>query len=281
MIRTFKRTIPPFMSFGYHTLEEFDHATTMAGGLVRRKGCAIGGAIYEDLVYNTIKSSALPLVELLPKGNASDNTSVDLPLRYIGQSLPVETKKKGAQMGGTSAYYSRDTSSFTGLAKNVDDADLILLAARAKIPALNAYIDAARELEPTSTITGMPITLDKSTYVELGQRKLQAQAAAEVVYPISFLRDFYNQKGIYYIQIEDSGFFSLGGNPFNFPIPELEANFKLEFRIGPAGGGGRARRSAGYRIQGRLHNLNKSPYSLDNAENCSHLFSREWTTTPI
>ena len=252
----------------------------MAGGLVRRKGCSIGGAIYENHVYDTIKDSAasLSLVELLPKGNASDNTSVDLPLRYSGQFLPVEIKKKGAQMGGTSAYYNRDTSSFTGLAKNIDDADLILAAAMAKIPALNAYIDAARELEPGADIPGMPITLNKSTYIELGKRKLQAQAAADVVHPISFLRDFYNQKGIYYIQIEDSGFFSLGGNPFNFPIPELEATFNLEFRIGPAGGGGRARRSAGYRIQGRLRGLNKSPYSLDNAENCIHLFGRDWTT---
>ena len=35
MISTHKRITPPFMSLGYHTLEEFDHATTMAGGQIK------------------------------------------------------------------------------------------------------------------------------------------------------------------------------------------------------------------------------------------------------
>ena len=237
-----------------------------------------GGELYEERVYETVSSSASSLLVMLPKSNVNANTGVDLPLRFCDKSLPIEIKKSGAQMSGTSAYYDRASSSFTGLAKNLEDADLVLAAAKVKIPALNAYIDAAKDLEPTSAIVGMPINIKKSTRTALGRsgRKLQQAAASDFIHPISFLRDFHNKKGIYYIQIEGAGFFSLGGNPLNFPIPELEGNFKLEIRIGFAGSGGKDKVSAGYRIQGRLRTLNKSPFSLDNPEHCKHLFSRNW-----
>ena len=242
--------------------------------VIKQKG---GGELYEDRVYDIVKSF-LPssLLVVLPKGKTSDNNSIDLPLQFCGEPLPIELKMKGAQMGGSSAHYDRATSTFTKLAKDLPDADLILSAAAVKIPALNAYIDAAKELEPTSEITGMPITLNKSTYTALGRRGLQADAASEVEHPISFLSNFYNKKGIYYIQIEEHGFFSLGSNPFNFPIPELKGTFNLEFRIGPAGSGGSSRRSAGYRIQGRLKGLNYSPISLDDVDVCKVLFEKDW-----
>jgi len=241
---------------------------------VKQKG---GGELYEDRVYNIVKSlHPSPFLVVLPKGKTSDNNSVDLPLQFCGMPLPIELKMKGAQMGGSSAHYDRATSTFTKLVKDLPDAELILSAAAVKIPALNAYIDAAKELEPSSEITGMPITLNKSTYTALGRRGLQAEAASEIEHPISFLSNFYNKKRIYYIQIEEHGFFSLGGNPFNFPIPELKGTFNLEFRIGPAGSGASSRRSAGYRIQGRLKGLNYSPFSLDDEDVCQALFDKDW-----
>lgn len=240
-----------------------------------------GGALYEDAVAATIAATIAattnPHLSVLPRSDTSSSRGIDLPLLFYGAPLSVELKKKGAQMSGTSAYYDRATSTFTGLAKHMSDADLIVAAAQAKSAALDAYLDAALALEPTSTtLRGVPFTLLKTTRTALKARGLQAATASEFVHPISFLREFHNKKGVYYIQIEDVGFFWLGQNPFQFPIPELEGSFKLECRIGFAGSAGRDSVTAGYRIQGRLHTSNTSPWSLDKSEHCAHLFGRDW-----
>lgn len=241
-----------------------------------------GGALYEDEVAATVATIATiatinPHLSVLPRSDTSSSRGIDLPLLFYGAPLSVELKKKGAQMSGTSAYYDRATSTFTGLAKDMSDADLIVAAAQAKAAALDAYLDAALTLEPTSTtLRGVPFTILKTTRTALKARGLQAATAKEFVHPISFLREFHNKKGVYYIQIEDVGFFWLGQNPFQFPIPELEGSFKLECRIGFAGSAGRDSVTAGYRIQGRLHASNTSPWSLDKSEHCAYLFGRDW-----
>jgi len=245
-----------------------------------------GGALYEEEVSTTVSTVAAttatinPHLSVLPRSDTSNSRGIDLPLLFYGAPLSVELKKKGAQMSGTSVYYDRTTSTFTGLAKHMSDADLIVAAAQVKAAALDAYLDAALILEPTSTtLRGAPFTLLKTTRTALKARGLQAAAASEFVHPISFLREFHNKKGIYYIQIEDVGFFWLGQNPFQFPIPELEGTFKLECRIGFAGSAGRDSVTAGYRIQGRLHASNTSPWSLDNPDHCRHLFGQDWRHT--
>ena len=239
-----------------------------------------GGALYEEAVATVVAAATAtsnPHLSVLPRSNTSSSRGIDLPLLFYGSPLSVELKKKGAQMSGTSAYYDRATSTFTGLAKSMSDADLILAAAQAKAAALDAYLDAAKELEPTSTtLRGVPFSILRTTRTALKERGLQAAAASEFVHPIAFLREFHNKKGIYYIQIEDVGFFWLGQNPFQFPIPELEGTFKLECRIGFAGSAGRDVVTAGYRIQGRLHASNTSPWSLDKPDHCAHLFGHDW-----
>jgi hypothetical protein len=237
-----------------------------------------GGGEYEDRLWNVLRGLDIPHLTLGLITNTNDNTGIDLPLEFYGDRLWVEAKMARAQMGGTSAHFDREMSTFTKLVKRLDDADLVLAAAQVKIPSLNAYIDAVKELEPESTIRGVPFTLKKTTRTALGRtgRNLQAAAEGKFHHPIEFLRRFYNSKGMYYIQIQGAGFFSLGGNPFHFPIPELEGTFRLETRIGYGGSGGSDRASAGYRIQGRLINVNKSEYTLENPDHCRHLFSRDW-----
>jgi hypothetical protein len=237
-----------------------------------------GGVIYEEEIRNVLRSLDIPYLSLGPITNTNDNTGIDVPLLFYGERLSIEAKMAGAQMGGTSAHYDRETSTFTKLVALLEDADLVLAAAQVKIPSLNAYIDAVKELEPESTIRGAPFTLKKTTRTALGRtgRNLQAAAEGRFDHSIEFLRRFYNNKGVYYIQIQGAGFFSLGGNPFRFPIPELEGAFRLETRIGYGGSKGGDRVSAGYRIQGRLIKVNKSEYTLDNPDHCRHLFSKDW-----
>ena len=237
-----------------------------------------GGVLYEEAIRNVLRGIDIPHISLGTVTNTNDNTGIDVPLQFYGEPLSIEVKMKGAQMGGTSAYYDRASSSFTGLVAPLEDAELVLAAAKIKIPGLNAYIDAAQGLEPESNIQGCPITLKKTTIEALGRTglNLQAAAAGNFNHPIAFLQQFYNSKGVYYIQIQGAGFFSLGGNPFRFPIPELEGTFRLEARIGYGGSGGNDRASAGYRIQGRLIGVNTSEYTLDNPDHCRHLFGKDW-----
>jgi len=80
------------------------------------------------------------------------------------------------------------------------------------------------------------------------------------------------------------GFYHLGYNPYNFPIPEISGDFHIEIRIGYAGGKIKVpqntsvtARSAGLRIQGRIKKIKeKSLYSLNNIEDIKYLFQKDW-----
>jgi hypothetical protein len=188
---------------------------------------------------------------------------------------------EGAQMGGTSYRYDRLTEAFT-MVVPTGDGELILSALRQKIPALNAYVDALRTQEPVAfhgSVSGIPLKATREARTELKRQGLQAACEGRIEHPISFLTEFYNRKGIYYIQIEKHGFFFMGQNPFNFPVPEITGTFRVETRVGYAGGKTTAIghvAHAGYRAQGRLLGTNTSPYSLDNQEHADLLFSKDW-----
>ena len=254
------------------------HSPLMAAPIVKQNG----GAAYEDKLCKTISDCALPSVVLLPRSNVSSNTGVDVPLTFFGTNLPIEAKLKGAQMSGTSLRYDQGTASFT-LVKEVKDSDLLIAAAKVKIPVLNAYIDALKQQSPPevhSQIAGIPLKATRTARSILKAAGLQAACEERIDFPVSFLHEIHNKKGTYYIQIEGLGFFSLGGNPFNLPIPELAGHFRVEFRIGYAGGkegphGHVAH--AGFRVQGRLISSNeKSPYSLDTPDHVRILFGKDW-----
>lgn len=255
-----------------------DRSPTMAAPIVKQNG----GAAYEDRLCKTISECALPAIVLLPRSNVSSNTGVDVPLTFFGTNLPIEAKLKGAQMSGTSLRYNRGTQSFT-LVKEVKDSDLLIAAAQVKIPVLNAYIDALKQQSPPeihAQISGIPLKATKTARSILKAAGLQAACEEKIEFPISFLHEIHNKKGTYYIQIEGLGFFSLGGNPFNLPIPELAGRFRVEFRIGYAGGSigphGHVAH-AGFRVQGRLiSSSEKSPYTLDNPEHVRILFGKDW-----
>ena len=250
----------------------------MASSVVKQNG----GAAYEDRLCKTISDCALPTVILLPRSNVSSNKGVDVPLTFFGESLPIEAKLKGAQMSGTSLRFSQETQSFT-LVKQIKDSDLLIAAAKAKIPVLNAYIDALKQQSPSEVhaqTDGIPLKATRTARNILKAAGLQAACEEKIEFPLTFLHEIHNKKGTYYIQVEGLGFFSLGANPFNFPIPELTARFSVEFRIGYAGGkeGQHGHVAfAGFRVQGRLISLSeKSPYSLDNPEHVRILFGKDW-----
>lgn len=241
-----------------------------------------GGEIYEDKLCKTIGDCNLSSIVLGNRAKTSSNKGIDLPLTFFGQPLSIEAKLAGAQMSGTSLRYDMASQTFT-IVKAVKDADLAIAAATKKIPVLNAYINALKKQEPAEVhagITGIPLKATRAARDTLKAQGLQAACEEKIEFPITFLQEIHNKKGTYYIQIEGAGLFFLGSNPFNLPVPELKGTFKVEFRVGYAGGkvgkhGHVAH--AGFRVQGRLINSDeKSPYSLDNPEHVKTLFGKDW-----
>jgi len=197
-----------------------------------------GGEEYENLVYTVIQTAALPNVELKPKANTSSSRGVDLPIVYLGEDLSVEVKMDGAQMSGTSLRYSRDTHEFKVVKDGVEDADVLVEAAKSQVEALDAYIDALKTEYPTefhAAATGFPLRATTEAREHLKQMGLQRLVEKRFRHPVDFLKRFHISKGIHYIQIQNKGFFHLGQNPFNFPVPELDGEFQIELRIGYAG----------------------------------------------
>lgn len=197
-----------------------------------------GGEEYENLVYTVIQTAALPNVELKPKANTSSSRGVDLPIVYLGEPLSVEVKMDGAQMSGTSLRYSRETHEFQMVKEGVEDADVLVEAAKSQVEALDAYIDALKAEYPTEfhdTATGFPLRATTEAREHLKQMGLQRLVEKRFRHPVDFLKRFHISKGIHYIQIQNKGFFHLGQNPFNFPVPELDGEFQIELRIGYAG----------------------------------------------
>jgi ribA/ribD-fused uncharacterized protein len=197
-----------------------------------------GGEEYENLVYTVIQTAALPNVELKPKSNTSSSRGVDLPIVYLGEPLSVEVKMDGAQMSGTSLRYSRETHEFQMVKEGVEDADVLVEAAKSQVEALDAYIDALKAEYPTefhATATGFPLRATTEAREHLKQMGLQRLVEKRFRHPVDFLKRFHISKGIHYIQIQNKGFFHLGQNPFNFPVPELDGEFQIELRIGYAG----------------------------------------------
>jgi hypothetical protein len=251
------------------------------------------GRAYEDKIYSSckqlIEQGELPNIRLGPKDNANNANGVDLPLIFLETPLSVEAKLEGAQMSGTSLHYSRDSGEFT-MVKPSGDSAIILEAAKTQSPFLNAYIDALRKEEPLGfheTISGFPLCATTAARSRLKAMGLQRDCAKEFRHPIAFMKEFHRNKGVNYIQIQKLGFFHLGINPFNLPIPELEGEFNIECRIGYAGGKIKvpqderlSARPAGFRIQGRLITSNKSPYTLDNPEHIKLLFGTPPESVP-
>jgi hypothetical protein len=250
------------------------------------------GTIYENNLYNKIKEvkekEHLVQLDILPKSSTCSNTGVDIPLKLYDNLLSIEAKLNNAQMGGTSFKYDRESERLTITDCNTDS-EILIEYAKKQIHDLNKYIDTLKKQEPVAfheKNKGFPIKATTTARATLKQMGLQAKVDNKYNHPIKFLKEHYKKKGINYIQISDKGFYHLGDNPFNFPIPEVEGDFLVEIRVGFAGGKinvpqntSVTARSAGLRIQGRIKGLKeKSHYSLDRQEDIKKLFSKDWRT---
>lgn len=244
------------------------------------------GLEYELKIYNSVVSAKVPglIPGDKPTAGFSNQGAGDLEASYNSKPFNIEIKASAKdQMGGGSFQYDFATKQFTPVSKmDPEDLDLLLAACKEKAPALDAYILAARKLEPVQyhkNISGIPIKVSKAGRDELKAQGLLAAINKNVKTSSNFIVRHYNKKGVFYINIGGAGLFYMGKNPLNLPVPELKAEIQIEMRLGFGGGKlffptdpPTPARSAGLRVQGRLLTKGKSPYSLDNVEDIHKLF---------
>lgn len=244
------------------------------------------GLDYELKIYNAIKQSGVDYFTPgdKPAAGFSNQGAGDIEGKLHGKAFNIEVKLSADdQMGGGSFRYDYKTKKFSSV-KPIDPSDLEMLQAAAieKIPAIDAYIEAARKLEPVQyhkNIDGLPITVSKAGRDLLKAKGLLAAINTKVVTDTAFIEKHYNKKGVYYIQIGGAGLFYLGRDIHNLGVPRLQGQIQIEIRLAYAGGGGRfpdgtITRTAGLRFQGRLKAKNKSPYTIDTVEGIQNLLLR-------
>lgn len=242
------------------------------------------GLDYEVKIYNAIKQSGVNFFTpgSKPAAGFSNVGAGDIEGKLRGRPFNIEVKLSADdQMGGGSFQYNYTTKKFTP-AKPMDPSDLELLQAAAvsKTKALDAYIEAARQLEPVQyhkDINGIPIKVSKAGRDKLKAAGLLRDINTKVITDARFIEKHYNKKGVYYIQIGGKGLFFMGRNIYRLPVPRLQGEIQIEVRLGFSGSkvkfpDGTDARTAGLRFIGRLRTKGSSDHTIDTIEGIQKLF---------
>ena len=243
------------------------------------------GLQYELSVYNAIIQSKVSGLSPggKPTAGYSNQGAGDIEATYNGMPFNIEIKLNSkAQMGGGQLIYDRAEETITphpNMMAKVDPADveMILDAAKAKIPAVNSYIDELmfRGVDAQGFPQGGISTKIRDSMTNDG---LSRAVNTVVKGSTRYIIDHYNKKGVYYIQIGGAGLFYLGTNPFKLPVPPFEGDAQIEMRIKYAGatpnsqGVKSPNRRAEWVAIGRLVTKVKSSYSLDDVGSIKSLF---------
>lgn len=259
------------------------------------------GLAYELKVYSAMKSAKIPDLDVGDKPGAgfSNVGSGDIEAIYKNNSFNIEIKLSAKdQMGGGSIRYDRQTKTLTPstkLAASTEDEDLAVLLqiTKDKIPQINAYLDFLgtqypQELHQEYARAGLPFIASYDARQQAVKQGYQKAIQGYVKLDSRYIKNLYNGKNVYYIQIGGKGLFYMNQNPLNLPVPEFKGEMQVEVRIGYAGDtkGSVSRafskkagsddiiqaRRAELRCIGRMLTTGKSPYSLDNSEDVKKLF---------
>lgn len=246
------------------------------------------GLDYELKIYKAIQNSGVDFFNpgSKPAAGFSNIGAGDIEGKLNGKAFNIEVKLSADdQMGGGSFAYDMRTKTFKAVNKiDSSDEELLLNAVKQKTKDLDAYIMAARQLEPVKyhkDVLGIPIKIAKSGRDILKDKGLLRNINTKVITDASFIEKHYNKKGVYHIQIGGAGLFYLGSNPFKLPIPRLNGEIQVEIRLAYSGTKGRfpdgvETRTAGLRFQGRLRTKGKSPHTIDTVQGIQKLFLEDW-----
>jgi len=190
------------------------------------------GEAYENEILKALKKSNIKNLKVLTKESiGSDRTKADISIEYNGKKVDIEAKlNANAQYGSISLRINDNTLSV----KTSFEKELLSLA-KEKNEAIEAYKNRALELG--ATITGSNLKADKKVHEQLKKEGLQAKLQGSINVSADIISEFYNNKGVYYIQIGEAGLFHLGKDILNLGTTKFEGNAEVALRIRRSGTG--------------------------------------------
>lgn len=239
---------------------------------------AIKGFQYEEKVINAIRTAGV--VGNIIEGAGASAVGADADILISGVIYPLEIKLDSrAQMGGYSARYSNiDNKIDISFTEALDEPIIEVLSSavlsRSKeLDELLQFLSLQAPPEINLKTNKFPVFVTKEAWNNAAQNNLLVNMRFEST--IDFVHKHYSKKGIHYMQIGDSGLFYLESNPACLPVPQLNCDINIELRTARSGSRkgplGFLVCSGGIRIQARLQNKIKSPYTLDCPEDIREL----------
>lgn len=262
------------------------------------------GLEYELKVYKALKAAKIEGLDPGEKPGAgfSNVGSGDIEAMFGDKQFNIEIKASMKdQMGGGSVAYDRTSKRLTPSPKLLastepEDLEILLKAVEEKFPQINKYLDflatqEPKELHKQYAKMGVPFIAAYDAKEKAVKQGYQKAIQSYVKLDSRYIKNLYNGKNVYYIQIGKAGLFYMGKNPLNLPIPEFNGEIQVEVRIGYAGDtkGSTSRafskkagseeiiqaRRGEVRAIGRMLTKSKSPYSLDSVEDIKKLFGED------
>lgn len=223
---------------------------------------------YETTVIKTLRLAGA--AGRMKRAACSDANRPDADMKIDGEVFYVEIKLDGnARMGSGSVGYSAPDKRFVATGRNIELSELVVdllndMDDTSLHKGLRTFLQVMSR-ESGKKFSAVPISGFTSDAWEHA-RSLGLMQAINRSFDsnIDVIRGHYEKKNTHYIQIGGAGFFSLGSNPANLPVPTLQGKVRLEVQLSIAGERpGVDTRGAGMRVWARLKTANKSPYTLD------------------
>jgi len=229
------------------------------------------GFQYENKILNLMKSINLVPEEFVNRQPAgSDSTQPDLILNLKGKNVNVEIKENiRAQAGGTSIRYIDGSFSLVKSNEDVCEDEIYNVLYEKK-----NHIDNLIEFHKSSSI---PFATTKDLWIKSVEKNLLKNINTKIESKSEVIENHYVNKDTYYIHIGGKGLYYMKDDILNLGVPRLKSKVRLEIRA--TRNGSRLNKqgvricNATLRMQSRILELEKSPYSLENISSITSLAS--------
>jgi len=182
------------------------------------------GTAYERKIFDLCKESG----SIYPDTSyAGGGAGADVTLKHNQQRLPIECKSPGADWGQKSF-------------RMIADADRWVWNKPDEVTEIYDAMNVFDEIDPNfipqnRRPEGMPSSdwlEEKKNIIGFEERRHDQQTIDEPNIPLSLtaMERYYNQKGVYYLQLKKFGFFHLGEDIHNLNTPAFDGEVTLRLR---------------------------------------------------
>jgi hypothetical protein len=222
---------------------------------------------------------------LLPE----ETGGLDIPIHshVLNRTIGIEIKQTHTDtMGGTSLKFHLTGGLSPVPLKHIDAFDSMYPTINARISdSLHKYLEKCIEYIDEYNLTspsikyqhvvGFPALIPVSVRRRLVKEGFQAKIQSKYSFNIDPFKAFYRGKKNSYIQIGNRGFYHLGENPLNLPVPELVGSISMELRLLAAGTNGKPYAKVEIALKFKGLECVASPYTLNDPAHIRQLFVAE------